>query len=377
MARRVVRRLGCANGYSAVVNHQGGTQRLMTLTGVTGLDWERNLNDFGEAHVELSKSGTSRDCFRKIGQVEPWAHEVELYRDGERLWSGPVFDVQEERTTITLTARDMLAWFSRRRIPFDTDGTPMAATRWVEELVRASFAEHDPNLLPFLRVDRISPDQPQFQRWTQGRTASVFTEVTEAAKAGLDFFAIGRHVFVMLDRMAAGTAPYRLRESDFLGDFRVRKVGSETATRATVVGADHPDGLAAVGEWGGPQPGYGVVDDISTAQGTTDYNALSGMARRVVGYGHPAPIVVSLPSGSQLSPNAAVSVHDLIPGRYLATTIAGYATRVHTVMKLNQVSGKWSPGAAEQIAVAVIPQDTYTVAAGPEPVPVGAKGEHR
>src|SRR5688572_2357922 len=127
----IVKRLGCAQSYTALVwywDRSIGKIRYYTeLTGITSLSWERVLDEFSEARIRF-RPRLGDDCCGKLrpivdaqGQllepgIWPWAMELAIYRDGELVWMGPIFSIDEtvqpdESTDyIQITARDFLAW---------------------------------------------------------------------------------------------------------------------------------------------------------------------------------------------------------------------------------------------------------------------------
>jgi len=350
--------LGCAQNYAAAIHERGGRRRVVTLSGITRIGWERKLDDFSDATVVLAKAKASRACLRSLGPIEPWQHEVSLYRDGQRVWEGPLFDFEESRASITLTARDPLAWLTRRALHTVAPAGPVNAAAYADTVIRDAlgYAGQDPNLIPFLQI--TTTNSPTTQRETQPLTVTAGAELAEIAKAGLDYFAIGRSIHVLPDRVDYTVRPYRLREEHFLADLTVRKVGSEAATKAYVVGTGET-GAAPVGEFGGPAAGYGLIENVSTSQNTSDLGVLAGIGAKVVGYGNPVPYTVLVPTGSQLSPRAPIGIPDLVPGRYIQVAIANYAVPVLALMKLNQVGCSWTPDTPEQVSVALIPKDVF------------------
>src|SRR5690606_35882417 len=133
-------RLGCAQDYEAVIHFQGGKQVHTRLDAVTEITWGRKLDDYSEASVKLAKRQLSEQCWRKIcgiwetreypdengvmrkwlhmvePGVEPWMHELSIYRDKGLVWQGPITEVIEieKRDEIEINARDVLFWLDRR-----------------------------------------------------------------------------------------------------------------------------------------------------------------------------------------------------------------------------------------------------------------------
>jgi hypothetical protein len=62
--------------------------------------------------VDLRDEAVHQDTGR-VGQIEPYAHELSLYRDSELVWQGPVTRTVENRTTFTVEAKDVTEWLAR------------------------------------------------------------------------------------------------------------------------------------------------------------------------------------------------------------------------------------------------------------------------
>jgi hypothetical protein len=357
--------LGCPQTYTALLHWQGGGRQFTALSGVTDVQWERKLDDTSQAVVQLTKGQAAPDCLRRVGKAEPWSHELTLYRDTDLVWQGPLFDYTENRTTIALTARDSLAWLSRRAVHADLgwDGNAAACA---EAIIIDALSPDDPGLLDYLDV--LLTGSPNTQREVvQGKTQHALAQLAEVAQAGLDYYTVGRAIYVRPDKVDYGVRPIHLRPRHFKENFQVRKVGSETSTKHYVVGTP-PEGAvdgtpSPVGEFGGLLPGIGLVETISSAGNTSDPGILTAVARKVVGYGSPTPITITLPDQSGLVPTAPATIHELVPGRYFQVAVTEYALRMQALMKLTQVSVQWAPGAQEVVNISMIPKDVYDLPA--------------
>lgn len=353
-------RLGCATKYAAVIHLRGGRRRAFQLTGLTAADWERKLDDFGEAGATLTKSRATTGCLNKVATLEPWQHELTLYRDGQRLWEGPVFDVEEAGDEITIKARDVTAWLWKRGLRTAPTAVAVNAAAHAQAIITDALQADgaDPNLLPHLQV--VTANSPSTQRETQILTTTAAEELREVAAAGLDYYAIGRAIHVRPDRVDYATRLPRLLSRHIRGNVKVRKVGSEAATRGLVVGSA-AQGPAPIGQHGGASAVYGLIEQISQAQNTSDVGVLNAIAHKIVGYGNPVPLTVTVPSGSQLAPDAPITVDHLIPGRYLELWLSDYVIPVRAVMKLQQIGADWSADAAEKVNISLIPKDVFDV----------------
>lgn len=115
------------------------------LADVTKLTWTRRMDEVSEAEVEIGLTGdSSQTCCACLATVEPFCHELHIWRDGEEVWVGPIEAIRYERDRATIKARDSLAWLDVR-IPTDDidftsaspvygglmDGGPLTATSTV------------------------------------------------------------------------------------------------------------------------------------------------------------------------------------------------------------------------------------------------------
>lgn len=89
------------------------------LADITKLMWTRHMDAVSEAEVEIGLTGdSSQTCCQCLSTVEPFCHELHIWRDGEEVWVGPIEAIRYERERVTIKARDSLAWLDVR-IPTD------------------------------------------------------------------------------------------------------------------------------------------------------------------------------------------------------------------------------------------------------------------
>lgn len=89
------------------------------LADITKLMWTRRMDEVSEAEVEIGLTGdASQTCCQCLADVEPFCHELHIWRDGEEVWVGPIEAIKYEREKVTIKARDSLAWLDVR-IPTD------------------------------------------------------------------------------------------------------------------------------------------------------------------------------------------------------------------------------------------------------------------
>lgn len=85
------------------------------LSDIIRITWTRVLDDVSEAEVEVGLTGDSQQtCCQCLATVEPFCHELHIWRDGDEVWVGPIEAIRYERERVTIKARDSLAWLDVR-----------------------------------------------------------------------------------------------------------------------------------------------------------------------------------------------------------------------------------------------------------------------
>ncbi|MGW1840832.1 hypothetical protein ACWCQH_30950, partial [Streptomyces sp. NPDC002067] len=178
----------------------------------------------------------------------------------------------------------------------------------------------------------------------------------ELAKRGLTWTAVGRSLLLRTSPTSSTRAVARLTLDDVLGDVELIKDGTSAATYAFATSQqdqDIEDGLT-VGT-GRTGTAYGRLDTLVKVQGQdTDAADLRQAARQALAGRYPAPIAISVPDGSQLSPRAPIRVEELVPGERIDVVTDTYCTPVSQGFGLTDVEGSWSEG-GEKIAITLVP----------------------
>jgi hypothetical protein len=393
-AERIPRKLGCASTYTAQVwwwDRSIDKLRFYTeLTNLTQLSWERVLDDFSEARIRF-RPRKGDDCCGKLKPIFdaqgnllepgiwPWAHELAIFRDGELVWMGPIFSIDEtvlpdESTDfIQITARDFLGWLDRRAIGdniyFGDDFYDLSII--AEAIIRDAFAADDPGVLEHLVIRDSNRKGKRSVRYWEAKSGD---ELREVARGGLDFTCIGRAIIVGSPKRDETQPSITLRSRDFQAGIEIRIVGAEAATAGIAVGAapvsedpeENPEDIPPLKAYfGGPDPFFGLIEKWTRSEGTSDLEFLEWVAKNQVSEGNPPPMTLSIPADSGLSPNAPVSIHHLVPSTYFIVAISGTCRALSQYMRLSHVRVTWEADQAEKVGVTFIPQSVLE----DEPVP--------
>lgn len=377
----IVKRLGCAQTYTALVwywDRSVGAIRYYTeLTGITSLSWERVLDEFSEARIRF-RPRLGDDCCGKLRPIVddrgrllepgiwPWAMELAIYRDGELVWMGPIFSIDEtvqpdESTDfIQITARDFLAWLDRRTIHNDIYFTDQDYDLAViaERIVRDAFEPDDPGVLAHLQVSMSGrTSKHSIRRW-ENRSSE---ELRQIARGGLDYTSVGRAIIIGSPNRDPAVPTTTLQAKDFQSGIEIRVVGSEAATAGVAVGSvpegSDPDVPPSKQYYGGADPFFGLIESWSTADGANNDDFLLWVAKQRVAEGNPPPHTLSVPADSSLNPEAPVSIHQLVPSTYFTLLISGTCRRLAQYMRLSHLRVTWEAGQPEKVGVTFIPQN--------------------
>lgn len=388
MTAPVTPRLGCATAYTAHIHYwdrEHNRLRYYThLSGLMEVSWERVLDDFSECRVRF-RPMRGDDCCGKLKPIFdsagnllepglwPWAHELSLYRDGELIWQGPIFSIDElvmpDETTasIQITARDFLGWLDRRAVHnniFITERTDLSYL--AEAVIRDAFQPDDPGVLPHLVIQPSGRFGTHSVRADEARCGD---ELRTIARGGLDFTSVGRTIIVKGPSYdpTAGVGTITLRAKDFLSGIEIRVVGAEAATVGVAVGAP-PTGSESgtpvenipptKARYGTTDPFFGLIENWTRSETVTNEEFLLWVAKQKVAEGNPPPHTLSIPAESGLSPEAPVSIHHLVPSTYFTVAVTGTCRQLAQYMRLSHVRGTWNANEPEQIGVTFIPYHT-------------------
>ena len=209
-------RIGCPDSYSALIVRQAGDmtgqgsapEPMGTLKEISSLRWGRVLKRAAEAQVVASKCPNNCSFLTSSSNwtgIDPWAHELWLYRDRSTAFLGPIVDIKETRDSFIITARDMVQWMYAREIREYYNQT-WTAPGIAHSLANTYFAPSDPELLahivPFSYgsgLMSVEYDRAQFtvgQKWD------------ELVSNGLAYTTVGRSIYIMENRPPNYESPF-------------------------------------------------------------------------------------------------------------------------------------------------------------------------
>lgn len=384
--------------YRVFAYDQGGERYKGELTPLAALRWNRVRDDISSA--TLTTSGFGEDCCALLGSLRTWAHEIVVFRDGIRVWEGPITRIAFHRGEVEIEARDPMVYVYRRimRQGYNDNyrisggvrghdhefvfvpgssarlcacGAREYGTRTVVDrsalIIANALAPWDPNVLPWLtRFD--FEDDAREARAVQDWSKTAWEEVDNlAATGGLDYTTVGRRIILHDTHRPIGLLG-EMREGDFFESPVITEYGMNAAN---VFGVTNNSGIYGSFEFPieeraglgpiemiaseyGESDTTGVPEAMTAAQKAAKAKILNGQAERNIGGRWPAPLVVRVPDNARLNPKANVGINQLVPGVYIPLRATTPCREFAQMQKLDSMSVEVTPG-SEAVRVVMSP----------------------
>lgn len=376
-------RLGCGSDIQAFITAKCGGPTVCALTNITSIEFNRLLDAISTATVEVPVAigaGGSNPCCRCLADVEPWCHELHIFRNGEEVWCGPVVKVTYGFTKVVIEAMDVLAWtlvrISEGAIDFGVtdsngDGTPDVATAEVTDIalqiLNIAFEEEDPCVLDYVlqtdlnnRPTAIGPVAVRFEAFAD----TAFDQLDQLSALGLDFTALGRRIILSVDGENENQRVARtLTDQHIMGEIEVSKDGFNGATRVysrylndDTAGQCTADGSAIVpcpAVANGNQFCYGPIEIVRDDAVSFNFNTALQIAQKYVDAGTPIPRTIDFPGGSKLSPDTPFGINDIIPGNIMRVVLTNLCFDVAEDFKIQELTYSINEQGEESVGISL------------------------
>lgn len=348
-------KLGCGT-WRAFITCRGGGE--LFEVPYASLSMGRKVDDMTSAQVaidELSLNGATSAVYQRccgvLSELEPWQHELALWRDTDpdsASWVGPVIQPTWENSaegnrSLSIGARDLFQWMERRLLDRNRK---FVATDLADIFYRyiSDALHHDPTpnidfaVSPTGILGDRSIDAFAFRR--------AADELRELARSGLDFTMVGRQM--VIGGVEVPTANLGTLVNEHFRSLSLNIDGLQTETESTVVGARPNSANAPVyAKVGGVEIDRGLVqvavtesqiEDVASAQAAADsrYALLGTSPRWITGV---------------LSSDAPIAFSDLIPGAVADLRLGFLCREVVGDYRLQDVNVTADADKSEEIAV--------------------------
>jgi hypothetical protein len=294
-------------------------------------------------------------CCEIVNGLDPVRHELEIWRSGEAVWTGPILNVndQHDEGTVEIRALDLSAYFQWRIFlhtmkPRGIDLADIFAgyVNYALDKVLPPwglFQEGDPALVgdnPGIEMI-VLPTGVTGDRTVYHHDLKVVgSELEELARTGIDWTMLNRTLLCGgLEITAEGGSPYYLRQplrdEFFIVPPRVRRTADGMVTYAWM----RANGVRA--SVGGPDPSDGlllerVLDEYSIEDQTSAEAAVQGYYDRA----HEPSVYVE--GGDRLAPSCPIEMNELVPGARVQVDLREGCLPYHGLLRLEDVSGTWT-----------------------------------
>lgn len=338
--------LGCPETYTAAFYDNRGQTPASEALELSAVRWGRVLDDTSTASVTVPI--VSQECCEYLTSARTWCNDLAIFRDSSMVWQGPVTLLNHGRDNTVVEAQDVIAWLFRaeiiNKIDFTASGSGAADLALIaERIITESLADFDPNVLPFLSVSLSGITGERLYDALQNYAGE---ELKELARTGMDFTALGHRIIISGETALARLA--QLQDEDFLGELRVVEDGAGAVTKAIV----HGEGVTATAGGVGT---CGKLTRLAKEEQIRDTGSAQAEADALVAAGDPTPLVLEVPDGVQLSPEAPLDIMDLVPGVVIPVASTATCRTVNTDLRLLKLEVEYTQSAGEVVKVTLAP----------------------
>lgn len=296
--------------------------------------------------------GDDPRCAGILAQLEPWRDELELYREpGGLCWVGPIQNViaNPEQATATVTAKDLSAWFAKRRLPtIVSRGQDLASI--AAAYIAACFATDDPGI-----EVAFSPTGILGDRTVAAEDLKLLgPELDELARTGVDWTVANRQFWAGGTEIS-GRLPGRVVDEHFRVAPQTRRSGEGMTNDAAV------RGNAVQGQYGGPDPIDGVwLQGVSDEPSIEDQGSADAAARSE--WELASEPLLYLEGENALDPRAPFRIEQFVPGIVAAIDVSGGGVvPLRQDLRLEKIAVSFDAD-GEQVNVAFQPVGTTAAA---------------
>lgn len=354
----------CVSLHRVMIHDRGGERRVEEVKELTSVKWARTLSRTSGAEIVVSGDAcdSQRDLLNQIAEATR-RYEVVIFRGEERVWEGPIVQVETGSSTATIIAHDVKEYLDytplSRDWPLETGATggpgdPVPMTSRIETIIEwelttdyemrvrtggaaevvtvPRWEQLDPPINVLLHLD-VRPSATLYTRSDTVAFQMQLGEHLDALSEGtLDYCTVGRRLVIWDSAYSIGRTR-TLTETDFYGDIRVIAAGTEHASighlSASRPGNPDADGRPL------PPTGPGVVRGVGNAGGAHDYygvwtwltssneeegsdertqDDLNSQASRTIAGRTPVPTEIRVPDGAGIRLGYDFTIQHLVPG---------------------------------------------------------------
>jgi PKD repeat protein len=339
--------LGSGGDLRVFLTTRGATKTLAELFPVSGtftraLDATSTLEMVGVVGGMVDEA-----CCDDWDSVYPWNTEILVYRDGRDAWSGPVTSIDFAYGTVTVRASDLTAWWDRRTV-----GTLNFVGADLSDIFSAVHqnamgSDPIPNFVISPTPTHIYGDRSYAA--TDYKYAADLLD--ELSKTGLDWTCFGRTVLIGGSEVPAD--PYFTIFDDFWTEPpKVMSKGDDQATQVVVRGKGVTGTATADASY---LNSYGLIVRVFDENNIEDQPTVDRAAETRLAMLQDQTYIAA-PSGAGLTPNAPITLAELVPGIRVRVVSEATCRKVTADFRLSKVKVDFTG----QVAIDLQPLGTDT-----------------
>lgn len=290
--------------------------------GFISTSWSRAVDATSDATVVLP-AGLCR-----LDEIHPLVHDLGIIRGDQLVWVGPLYDMEEKDSQVTILGRDVTWWWNVRKLRtarLASDEKIDACVLFERLVIEAMELDNSPGV----SVNRVTAGQRVARDIRAGDFAN--SALSELAQTVVDYSAILREIRVW--GTAIGNAPIaHLTNEICAGTPSIRRSGENRASEWTGIGAaigyddetnEQTDVRATVSS---PEAKarFGLIQRDVTEATITDVASVRQLAQTNMDRSNTdQPSALSVP----LAPHAPLSVDQIIPGAMVSVDLEGATLR--------------------------------------------------
>jgi hypothetical protein len=362
-----VGRLGCGTPLVFITSRCNSSMTCqLEMSDITKLSWTRRLDEVSEALVEIGLSGDSaQTCCQCLATVEPWCHELHIWRDGDEVWVGPIEAIKYERERITIKARDALAWLAVRIPPSDVEfqttpslgiaGPASDLTDIAEYIITRAFAQ-DVAEGKTCEVDHLFMTQTgeviEFFSEAYNQTSlEILLDVVGGTK--LNVTVLGRTIILTSSNNFSLTPLGLLNDEHIMGDVEITKDGNLQANRVFV--HYEGDGGFPATDIAPDRYCYSLLERFADGSGLQRIEDAQVAATGHVLSSYITPRILDIPAGSRLSPDTPWTINQMVPGTKVDVAITRLCIQLTQSFTLIGINVEYSESEGELIGIELKP----------------------
>ncbi len=348
------------------------------------LDWSRVLDGVSSAGLTVdgvaNRSQLQR-CCALMGEVEPFEHELAIYRNGYRVWSGPITSLAFPPNQIQVSAFDLSGWLQLRTLHENLNAVGVdLADIWVNYVQDAMSVDNSPGLqATVLALSGILAD-----RLTQITEHNVALDaIAELARTGLDWTTVDRvmqagPVLTQPPPIADALEFPLLIDSSFRVAPTIMLDGTQGANCWYVQGGGAgPAGAVVFGEYG---PAFPATPDHVAQDAAPDYAAIEDQYGRIEKVANESRVLdqpsidanaasrydltkrpVAVISEGLLLPSAPIAMRKLVPGSLVQVHLSSACKPIGDLYRIKTVKVTANGDGSEDVNVEFQPLGTGLV----------------